>query len=52
MANCWKTRMGSSEERTTTALERRILRVRAAMAARTTAGAETTYSSRWCSPTA
>jgi hypothetical protein len=51
VANCWKTRTGSSELMTFTALERRMRFVRAAAAARTTAGAETMNSSRWCSPT-
>jgi hypothetical protein len=36
VANCWKTRTGSSEPRTATALVRRIRSVRAAAAARTT----------------
>ena len=36
----WKTRTGSSEERTVTALVRRIDFVRAAAAASTTSGAE------------
>ena len=39
--NCWKTRIGSSELSTLTALESRILLVRLAPAASTTAGAET-----------
>ncbi len=47
----WKTRTGSSELSTETALVRRIDRVRAAAAPRTTAGAETVKSGRWCSPT-
>ena len=42
VANSWKTRTGSSEERTLTALVRRIVFVRVAAAASTTAGAETT----------
>ena len=40
MANSWKTRTGSSDERTVTALVSRILEVRAAMAASATAGAD------------
>ena len=52
VANCWKTRTGSSELRTVTALLRRMRSVRAAAAARTTAGAEDAKSGRWCSPTA
>ncbi len=51
VAKSWKTRTGSSELRTLTALVRRILEVRAAAAASTTAGAETVNSGRWCSPT-
>jgi len=51
VAKSWKTRTGSSELRTVTALVRRIRRVRAAAAASTTAGEETVYSGRWCSPT-
>ena len=51
VANCWKTRTGSSELSTLTALERRIRFVRSAAAASTTAGAETAKSGRWCSPT-
>ena len=50
--NCWNTRIGSSELRTLTALESRMLFVRAAPAASTTAGADTVKSGRWCSPTA
>jgi hypothetical protein len=42
VAKSWNTRTGSSELSTVTALVRRILRVRAAAAARTTAGADTT----------
>ena len=42
VANSWNTRTGSSEERTLTALVRRIDFVRVAAAASTTAGAETT----------
>ena len=41
VANCWKTRTGSSELRTVTALESRMRSVRTAAAPRTTAGAET-----------
>ena len=37
-ANCWKTRTGSSELSTVTALERRMRSVRAAIAASATAG--------------
>jgi hypothetical protein len=51
VANAWKTRTGSSELRTLTALVRRMRRVRVAAAASTTAGAETVKSGRWCSPT-
>jgi len=40
-ANCSKTRTGSSEERTVTALESRICFVSAAMAASAVAGDET-----------
>lgn len=46
VAKSWKTRTGSSELSTVTALVRRIFRVRAAAAARTTAGAETEKSGR------
>ena len=49
--NSWKTRTGSSDDRTLTALVRRIRDVRSAAAASTTAGAETAKSGRWCSPT-
>ena len=42
VANCWKTRTGSSELRTLTAQVSRIVGVRAAPAARTTAGADET----------
>jgi hypothetical protein len=41
VANSWKTRTGSSELMTLTALVRRMRFVRSAIAARTTAGAET-----------
>src|SRR6185503_19174919 len=40
VANCWKTRIGSSELRTLTALVSRIVFVRAAAAPSTTAGSE------------
>ena len=40
-ANCWKTRTGSSEERTVTALDKRIRLVCAAIAASAVAGEET-----------
>src|SRR5262245_50975508 len=49
--NSWKTRIGSSELRTVTALVSRMRFVLAATAARTTAGVETVKSGRWCSPT-
>ena len=45
-ANSWKTRTGSSELSTVTALESRIRSVRAAMAASATAGAEIRKSGR------
>ena len=51
VANCWKTRIGSSELITLTALVSRIRFVRTAAAASTVAGAETAKSGRWCSPT-
>ena len=41
VANCWKTRTGSSEESTVTALVSRMSRVRTAAAASTTAVALT-----------
>ena len=41
VANCWKTRTGSSELSTVTALVRRMRLVCVAAAASTTAGAET-----------
>src|SRR6266446_7229785 len=44
------TRTGSAELRTVTALVRRMRWVRAAAAPRMTAGAESRYSRRWCSP--
>ena len=50
VAKSWNTRTGSSELITETALVRRIFEVRAAAAASTTAGEETTKSGRWCSP--
>ncbi len=50
VANCWKTRTGSSELITLTALVRAIRDVRSAMAASAMAGAETAKSGRWCSP--
>ena len=46
VAKFWKTRTGSSELRTVTALERRIFCVRAAAAARMTAGADEMNSGR------
>ncbi len=46
VANSWKTRTGSSELMTLTALVSRIREVRSAPAARTTAGAETAKSGR------
>ena len=47
----WNTRTGSSELSTETALVSRIVFVRAAAAASTTAGDDTVKSGRWCSPT-
>ncbi len=49
--NSWKTRTGSSDDSTLTALVSRMRAVRSAAAASTTAGAETAKSGRWCSPT-
>ena len=46
VAKSWKTRIGSSEPRTETALVRRIRSVRSAAAASTTAGADTAKSGR------
>ncbi len=46
VAYCWKTLTGSSVERITTAGESRMLWVRAAAAASTTAGAEAAKSGR------
>ena len=43
-------RTGSTALRTVTALVRRMRCVRRAAAARMTAGAESRYSRRWCSP--
>src|SRR4051812_37978902 len=51
-AKSWKTRTGSSELRTETALDNRMRLVRTATAARTVAGEETRKSGRWCSPIA
>jgi len=51
VAKSWKTRTGSSELSTDTALVSRIVFVRSAAAASTTAGEETVKSGRWCSPT-
>ena len=51
VAKSWKTRTGSSELSTVTALVSRIRTVRSAAAASTTAGDETAKSGRWCSPT-
>src|SRR6266481_1150248 len=50
VANSWNTRTGSAALSTVTALVRRILRVRAAAAARIIVGAESRNSRRWCSP--
>src|SRR4051812_29395801 len=50
VAKSWKTRIGSSELITLTALVRRICSVREAAAPSTTAGADTAKSGRWCSP--
>ena len=46
VANCWQTRIGSSELSTVTAVVRRMRRVCMAAAASATAGAETTKSGR------
>jgi len=46
LANCWNTRTGSSELSTLTALLKRMDLVRAAAAARMTAGADDTKSGR------
>ncbi len=46
VAKSWNTRTGSSELSTVTALERRMVSVRAAAAAKITAGAEATNSGR------
>ena len=46
VANCWNTRTGSSELRTLTALVSRIVSVRSAAAASTTAGDDTAKSGR------
>ena len=51
VAKSWKTRTGSSELRTDTALVSRMRFVRSAAAPSTTAGEETAKSGRWCSPT-
>src|SRR2546428_2499329 len=51
VANCSNTRTGSAALRTATALVKRMCLVRAAAAARITAGAESRNSLRWCSPT-
>ncbi len=51
VAKSWKIRTGSSELITLTALVRRMWLVVRAAAAKATAGAETTKSGRWCSPT-
>src|SRR5437773_6762177 len=47
VANSWNTRTGSAALSTVTALVRRILRVRAAAAARIIVGAESRNSRRW-----
>ena len=52
VAYCWKTRTGSSELSTVTALVSRMRVVRSATAASAIAGAETAKSGRWCSPIA
>ena len=52
VAKAWNTRTGSSEPSTVTALLSRMRWVRAAAAARTTAGAEDAKSGLWCSPIA
>ena len=46
VANCWKSRIGTAELSTVTALVSRIRSVRAAAAASTTAGADTANSER------
>ena len=51
VAKSWKTRTGSSELSTLTALVSRMRSVRVAAPASATAGEETTKSGRWCSPT-
>lgn len=51
VAKSWKTRTGSAVLSTVTALVSRMVRVRAAAAARIGAGAEAMKSDRWCSPT-
>src|SRR6195256_248122 len=50
VANCSNKRTGSTALRTATALVSRMRLVRAAAAARITAGAESRNSLRWCSP--
>src|SRR5438309_3614112 len=50
VANSWNRRTGSAALRTATALVKRMRFVRAAAAARITAGAESRNSLRWCSP--
>ena len=51
VANCWKTRTGSSEDSTVTALVSRMFLVALGGRRRAaTAGAETAKSGRWCSP--
>jgi hypothetical protein len=50
VANSWKTRTGSLALSTVTALLSRMVLVLAAAAASRTAGAESMYSGRWCSP--
>ena len=52
VANCWKTRTGSSELSTLTALVSRMRSCARRTAASAIAGAETAKSGRWCSPIA
>lgn len=52
VANRSYTRIGSSEDSTVTAVPRWMFSVAVARPARTTSGADTAKSGRWCSPTA
>ncbi len=51
VASCWNTRIGSSVDRTDTAVLSLIRRVEAAAALMTAVGEDSGMARRWCSPT-